>query len=197
MSLFSSNKSSTNYSTTNTFTDNSASAAQGAVAVGAGANVNITDAGATKAALEANKEVSLGALVVNRDVAGMALDTTARVSSRALDRTADVAGMALEANRDVNIKSLDTTARLAQSAINTVVGLGEVASRERIGTLETTNLALRNQQGTSDKLASLAGAALERSQTPDSGVTKTMLYVIGAVVAFLALAQMGRNRRPA
>lgn len=180
----------TTYSTTNTMTDESLNVAEGAIAVGAGANVNIVTE-------TADREIALGALAANQNVAIVGLDTTARVAGRALDRTADVAGLALEANRDVNIKSLDTTSRLAGLAINTVVGLGEVASRERIDPLQSANLAITSAQGASDKFAQLAGAALERSQTPDSAVTKQLLWVIGGVAALAVLILFGRGRKTA
>ncbi len=226
MSLFSwggDKKSTTTYSTTNTITDQSASAAEGSVAVGAGANVNITDGGATKAALEANRDVtgmalvtqrdtSAAALDANRDVAGMALVTQRDTAAQALDTTAKVAGSALNlggealrvnrdvaelavnANRDVNIRSLETTSNLANAAINTVAGMGEIASRERVDVMRTTDLAIQTQRGLSEKIADLAGASLERAQTPDSAVTKQLLWVVGIVAAVLGFAFLSKGK---
>lgn len=195
MGLFSSKKSSSTYQTTNTFTDQSANAAEGGIAAGAGATINIENL---------DKDVALGSLAAQQNTALAALNTTQGVAAgafdtaaRALQSNASVADIAISANRDVNIHSLDTTSKLAQTAINTVVGLGEVASRERVDTLESANLAIRSAQGASDKFSALASAALERSQTPDSAVTKQLLWVVGGVAALGVLLLFTRNRKAA
>lgn len=144
-------------------------------------------------ALAAQQNTSIAALQTNQNVAGMALDT----ASRAITENRNVADIAITANRDVNLRSLDTTSRLAETAINTVVGLGEVASRERIDTLESANLAITSAQGSSDKFAQLASAALERSQTPDSAVTKQLLWVVGGVAALVVLVLFSRKSKSA
>ena len=203
MGLFSTKKSSTSYQTTNNFTDQSANAAEGGIAAGAGATVNIESLDA---------DVALGALAAQQNTAGMALaaqqytslaalNTTQNVAAGAfntanlaLQSNANVADIAISANRDVNIRSLDTTSKLAETAINTVVGLGEVSSRERMDTLESANLAIRSAQGASDKFASIAGAALERSQTPDSAVTKQLLWVVGGVAALGVLLLFNKRK---
>jgi hypothetical protein len=187
--------STTTYTSQTTSTDQSANAAQGGVAAGAGATVNISslDKDVALGALAAQQNTAVAALQTNQNVSGMALDT----ASRAVQSNAKVADIAISANRDVNLASLDTTSRLATTAINTVVGLGEVASRERIDTLNSTNLALQNAAGASDKFASLASAALERSQAPDSAVTKQLLWVIGGVAALAVLLLFGRSRKSA
>lgn len=195
MGLFSSNKSKTSLAVTNVSTDNSANAAEGALAVGSGANVNITtsDAEVALGALATQQNTSIAALQTNQNVVGLALNT----ADRALAANSDVAGLAISANRDINRRSLDTTSRLAESAINTVAGIGEVASRERIDTLQSANLAVSSAQGATDKFAQLANAALERSQTPDSAVTKQLLLVVGAVAVLAVLLLFGRRRKTA
>ncbi len=194
MSRKGNSSSSTNTSTT-TYTDKSANASQGGIAAGAGATVNVQslDANVALGALAAQQNTAVAALQTNQNVAGMALNT----ADRAVQQNSNVADIAITANRDVNLRSLDTTSRLAESAINTVVGLGNVASRERIDTLQSANLAITSAQGASDKFASLASAALERSQTPDSAVTKQLLWVIGGVAALGVLLLLGRGRKSA
>jgi hypothetical protein len=189
MALFSSKKSSTTNQTTNTFTDQSANAAQGAIAAGAGAEINITttDKDIALGSVAAQRDTALGALVVNRDVSQAALGSNERVAGVSIAAQNALAQSSIEANRDINARSLDTTSRLAQSAINTVAGIGEVASRERQDVLASTNLALQSQQGLANKFSDLASAALERSQTPDSAVTKQLIYVVGAVLAVVVL----------
>ena len=157
--------SSTTQQTSNIYTDQSASAAEGGMAVGAGAQVKIESVEAAKASVEAT-----------RDVAGMALAAQQNVS-----------GAALKTTENVTIKALDTGAALAMGTINTVAGLAEVASRERQDVLQTTNYALQSQQGVTEKLAALASGALERSQTPESQTTKTLLWVVGIVAVAVAL----------
>jgi len=122
-------------------------------------------------------------------------DLSAGVAEKAIGETADTARFAVAANSAVNIASLDTTSRLANAAINTVAGMGEIASRERVDVLQTTNTALQSQKGVTDKLAELASGALERSQTPDSQVTKTLLWVVGGVAVFFGLLMLGSTRK--
>ncbi|HYC70010.1 MAG TPA: hypothetical protein VEB66_02315 [Opitutaceae bacterium] len=186
MGLFSTKKTTTNLSTTNVFTDQSANAAEGAIAVGAGANVSIESA---------DKDIALGSLLTQRDTAIAGLNTTANVAGMALGSNERTAAAALAANRDVNLASLDTTSRLAQHTVNTVFGLAEIASRDRSDVLNTTTTALQSSAGITDRLAEIASGALERTQTPDSQTIKTLLYVIGAVASIIGLAFIARNRR--
>lgn len=207
MALFSSKKSTTNLSTTNVFTDQSANAGgDGSLAVGAGANVNIETAdkeiveaalasnlGTTQAAMQtaglalaANQNTSLGALAANQNVTVAALGSGERTAQLSIKAQNELAGLALREN-----------AALAETTVNTVKGLSEVASRERLDVLRTTETALQSTRGANDKLASLASAALERSQTPDSAVTKTLLYVVGGVAALGVLFLLGRRRAAA
>lgn len=191
LSLFS-KKSSTTNQTTNTFTDQSANAAEGSIAAGAGATVNIENL---------SDDVTIASLNTQRDTASTALFTQAMTSqggfdlaARTLDANRVTAAMALTTNRDVTLASLDTTSNLARSAIKSVQSIGEVASRDRQEVLQTTQTALQSQAGITDKLAALASGALERSQTPDSQITKTLLYVVGAVaVVVLLFAMKGRR----
>ncbi len=159
--------SNTTTQTTNQYTDRSANAAEGATAIGAGANVNIQSL---------DKDVAAASVNAQRDTAGIALAANQNVS-----------GMAIAANQNVSAHAIDTTAAVAADAVNTVAGLAEVSARERQDVLNTTTTALQSQQGNLDQLAQLAGAALERSQTPDSQTTKTLLYVVGAAVVAVAL----------
>lgn len=179
-------KSETNYSTTNNLTDKSANAAEGSIAVAEGASVTIQDISAPVAleSLRANRDVSQEALRTNRDVAQIAVAGQVATTAEAL-RT----------NRDVSETSINTTAALANSAINTLAGANKIASDERVDVLNSTNLALQSNQGLAEKFAGLAGAALERSQTPDSAVTKQLLWVVGAIVIGLVLIFSGKSRR--
>lgn len=170
MGLFSSNKSSTANTTNYAITDNSANAAEQGFAVGAGASVSILNTDAEIA--ESLKETALGALSANQTTALGALETFGQV------------------NRD----SLDTTANVATAAINQVGSLAAISARERQDVLNTTTTALQSQQGLASKVADLTSAALERSQTPDSAVTKQLLWVVGAVAA-LALLILFRRRQ--
>jgi hypothetical protein len=179
--------SSTTQSTSNVYTDQSANAAAGGMAVGAGAKVDITtlDAEVAARSIEAQKETAGMALAAEQNVAGMSLAAQQNVSVRALDTTGQVAE-----------RAIDTSAAVAQSAMNTTLGLAQIGSEERQDVLATTDYALKSQQGVTEKLASLASSALERSQTPDSQVTKTMLYVAGAVVLLFGLLAVFAFRRP-
>jgi len=205
------NISTTTQTETNILTDNSANVAEGGVGIGSGANVNIQTTSVDKdialGALGANQNTSIAALAANQNTSIAAIDTTgqtaglsiaaqSRLATDALAEQNRLAAEAFAANRDVNLASLDTTSRLAANAINSVVGIGEVSSRERIDTLESTNLALQSNQGLANKFSDLAGAALERSQTPDSAVTKNLInavVVIAVVVA--AFFIFGRKKK--
>lgn len=183
-----------NTSTTN-YTDKSANASGGGIAAGAGATVNVQslDANVALGALAAQQNTATAALQTNQNVAGLALNT----ADRAVQANANVADIAISANRDVNIHSLDTTSKLAETAINTVVGLGNVASRERIDTLQSANLAIQSAQGATDKFAQIASDALQRTQTPNSAVTTQLLWVVGGVAALGVLGLAGRSRNNA
>lgn len=207
MGLFSSNKSQTVNQTDYNITDQSANAAEGAIAAGAGATVNITTAdpavmakaldttqSVSGMALAANQNTALGALESNTATAGMALAANQNVSTAALDttsRTADVsiaaqnalATQALTTNRDVSRDAFDTTGKISALAINTTAGLASISARERQDVLNTTTTALQSQGGLAAKIADLSSAALERSQTPDSAVTKQLLWAVVAIVA--------------
>ncbi len=178
LSLFS-KESKTNYSTTNTFTDQSTNAGDGSIALGQGANLNTTVYNENL-----SDDVALGSLAAQRDTAVAGLASNQDVSRRAI-----------EANRDVNIESLKTTTDLARSAINTVESIGESASRERVDVLNTTGYALKSQEGIANKLAELAGGALERSQTPDSQVTKQVIWAAVAIAIGLAFLAFRNPRR--
>jgi hypothetical protein len=167
MALFSSKKSVTENKTEYNYTDQSQNAAEGAIAVGTGGFVNIETA---------DPDVALGAL-----------DANSAVSQRSLDTAGAVSFAALNANRDVNLRSLDTTSAVAAAAINQIAGVQDIASRERSDVINATNLALNNSKGAQDQLTQLASAALERSQTPDSAVTKQLLWVVGGVLALFGL----------
>jgi len=196
MALFSSKKSTTNYSTTNNLTDQSANAAEGAVAVGAGANVNIVTADADVAlgTTRAAQETAQLALTANTQTSGMALAANQNVSVAALDSTERTAGLSIAAQNQLAGLAIQSSSDLAKFTGNTLAGFAEVASRERQDVLEQTNTALLSSRGAADKFADLASAALERSQTPDSQITKTLLYVAGAVAAIFALSLATRRR---
>lgn len=192
------NKSSkTNYQTTNQYADSSANAAEGSLAVGSGASVNITttDAELAKTAVQTNAGLALGTVQTMAGLSGAALGTVERTAGAALETNRDVSTAALLTSRDINLASLETNAALATHAVNTISGVNEIAARERIDTLTTTNTALQSQQGAINQFADLASGALERSQTPDSQVTKTLLYVVGAVAALFVLMLFRTNRR--
>ncbi len=179
----------TTYQTTNTFSDDSTNAGDGSVALGQGAaltinNENLSDDVAL-GALAANRDLGVASVVSQRDTAAAALAANRDLGVASVVSQRDTAAAALAANRDVNLASLDTTSRLANSAINTIAGVNDVASRERVDVLETTNLALQNQAGVTDKLAALASGALERSQTPDSAVSKQLIWGLAAVAVVL------------
>lgn len=222
MGLFSTKKSTTNLSTTNIFTDQSANAAEGGIAVGAGASVNIesvdkeiakaafdSNLGATKAAQETaalalvtNQNTSLGALAANQNVTVAALGSGERTAQLSIAAQNQLAGLALNktgelAGKTVELagKSVDSAERLAKFTGSTLAGFAGVSSRERQDVLRQTETALRSSEGAAGKFASLASAALERSQTPDSAVTKTLLYVVGAVAALVVLFLLGGRRR--
>lgn len=175
-------KSETNYSTTNNVTDKSANAAEGAIAAAEGSSIYIEDNSEDIAlgALASNQNVSLGALASNQNVATAALASNVA----ALNTAGNLAGQSLTTQRDTALASIKSAGDLATFTVNTAVGLNEVASRERVDVLNTTNTALQSNQGAVNKLAELASGALERSQTPDSQTTKTLLYVVGAVALF-------------
>ncbi len=107
------------------------------------------------------------------------------VARAALETQRDTAGMSLAANQNVSLRAIDTNAAVSAAALNTAAGLARISSDERRDVLNTTDTALQSQQGVLDKLSGLASAALERSQTPDSQVTKTMLYVAGIVAVII------------
>jgi hypothetical protein len=195
MALFSSKKTTTNLSTTNVFTDNSANAAEGGLAVGAGAQVSITtaDPDVAKTAIVAQHATAGAALDTTASVAGAALNTTANVAGAALGGMERTAGLSIAAQNQLATHALDTNAALVTHTTNTLFGLADVAARERKDVLDTTQLALRNQQGTADQLAQLAASALERSQTPDSQITKTLLYVVGGVAVLFGLLALRRR----
>lgn len=189
-------KSETNYSTTNTVTDKSANAAEGAIAASEGSSIVINDNSDQIAlgALASNQNTALGALAANQNVALGSLAANQNVSTAALasnvaalNTAGSLAESSLSTNRDVSLASIKSAENLATFTANTIAGMGEVASRERVDVLNTTNTALQSNQGTVNKLAELAAGALERSQTPDSQVTKTLLYVVGAVALAVAL----------
>ena len=196
---------STTQQTSNTsYADQSVNVAEGGLAAAAGSTVHVESLSDDVAlgSLAAQQNTAAAALAANRDVSAAALNTTQNVAAGAFDTAAraltsnrDVAEIAISANSDINQRSLDTTSRLAETAINTVTSLGEVASRERIDTLESANLAIRSSQGAADKFADLAAASLERSQTPDSAVTKQLIWVVGGGIGLLALAFMFRSRK--
>lgn len=204
MALFKSSKSTTNLSTTNVFTDQSANAGgDGSLAVGSGASVNIETAdkeiveaalasnlGTTQAAMQtaglalaSNTQSTLGALEANRNVTVAALGSGERTAQLSIKAQNELAALALRENTS-----------LAETTVNTVQGLAEVASRERQDVLRTTGTALASAEGATNKFAQLASAALERSQTPDSAVTKQLLWIIGAVAGLAVLLLF---RRPA
>lgn len=203
MALFSSKKSTTNYSTTNNLTDQSANAAEGAVAVGAGANVNIVtaDAEIARGAFDtaqistlAAKETAGLALAANANTTGLALAANQNVSLASLGAQERTAGLSIAAQNQLAGLAIQSSSDLAKFTGNTIAGFAEVASRERQDVLEQTNTALLSSRGAADKFADLASAALERSQTPDSQITKTLLYVAGAVAAIFALSLATRRR---
>ncbi|MDD2764177.1 MAG: hypothetical protein PHE83_09420 [Opitutaceae bacterium] len=164
-------------------TDQSVNLAQGGLGVGAGATVSIQslDPEAVKASVEAQRDTAGMALAANVE----ALKTAGGVTVQALDTTGRTAETAIK-----------TTGAVTEAALNTTLGLAQISSQERSDVLQTTNTALQSQQGIADKLAALASGALERSQTPDSQTTKTLLYVAGAVGVAFALALIFAFRRP-
>jgi uncharacterized protein with beta-barrel porin domain len=107
----------------------------------------------------------------------------------------DVALGSIYAQRDTAQSAIDANAALSMGAINTVAGLAEVSARERQDVLNTTTTALNSQQGLASKIADLTNAALERTQTPDSAVTKQLLWVVGAVAVVGILALFGNAKR--
>lgn len=114
------------------------------------------------------------------------------VVKTAVETQRDTAGMALASNQNVAVRAIDTNAAVSQAALNTAAGLARINSDERRDVLNTTDTALQSQQGALNQLSGLANAALERSQTPDSQVTKTLLYVIGAVALLFGLMMFRR-----
>lgn len=174
MALFSSKKSTTHYDTTNNYVDQSANAAEGAISAAGGSQIYVESL---------SDDVALGALASNQNVSTAALESNVA----ALNTAGNLA-------RDVSLQSIKTAEQLATFTGNTIAGMGEVASRERVDVLNTTNTALQSSQGAVNKLADLAAGALERSQTPDSQVTKTLLYVVGAV-ALGAVLLLSRSRK--
>ena len=164
-----------------------------------------TTASVSGMALAANQNTALGALESNMNTAGMALAANQNVSTAALDTTAraaatvaDVsnvsiaaqnalANQALATNRDVSRDAFDTTGKVSALAINTTAGLASISARERQDVLNTTTTALQSQGGLASKIADLTSAALERSQTPDSAVTKQLLWAVVAIVAAVFL----------
>lgn len=225
----------TQQTTQQVYTDQSASAAEGSIAVGAGANVNIEslDAEVAKTAIAGQVEAgrTVGAVAVEAlettgetaglaiagqlaatrevaDVAGTSIAAQNVLARSALETTRDVSGMAIGAQertaqtsiaaQNVLARSaIDTTGRLAEHTINTAAGIAESSARETADVLSTSRLQVESQQGLANKLASLAEGALERGQTPDSQITKTLLWVVGAIAAFVALAFMSGKRRAA
>lgn len=185
-------ESKTTTNTTNQFTDKSVNAGDGSVALGENANLQTTT---QIYAEQLSDDVALGAIGGMERTAAAGFAANSDVAGRALATNQDVARRALEANRDVNLESLTTTKDLARSAINSVQSIGETASRERVDVLETTNYALQSQQGVTDKLAQLAAGALERSQTPDSQVSKQLIWALAAIAAILGLTFIFRSNR--
>ncbi|WP_415907280.1 hypothetical protein [Oleiharenicola sp. Vm1] len=206
MGLFSSNKSTTQNTTNYNITDQSANAAEGAIAAGAGATVEINTTTADPeiakgafdtalGAVAANQNTALGALAANQNTSLGALAANQNVSQRAIDTTAGVANLSIAAQNDLAKTTVAQNSALSLGAINTVAGLAEVSARERQDVLNTTTTALNSQQGLASKIADLTSAALERSQTPDSAVTKQLLWVVGAVAVLGMLFLFGASRR--
>lgn len=159
--------STTTVSPTNISTDQSASAGgAGSLAVGAGAKVNITDAGISKAALSTAENTAGVALAANQNVSLGAIGSNERLATAAVQ----------------------SSANLAANVSNTVAGLAQVNQQENQSVLDTTNTALQSAGSTVAKLSDLASGALERTQTPSSQTDKTLLYVIGAIGVAFALA---------
>lgn len=101
----------------------------------------------------------------------------------------------INAQRETAAHAIDSNKDLSLGAINTVAGLAEISARERQDVLNTTTTALQSQAGLSAKIAELSDKALERSQTPDSAVTKQLLWVVGAVAIVAVLALFGNKRK--
>jgi hypothetical protein len=195
MGLFSSNKSSTQNTTNYNITDQSANAAEGAIAAGAGATVEINTTTADPEIAKGAFDTALGAVAANQNTALGALAANQNVSQRAIDTTAGVANLSIAAQNDLAKTTVAQNSALSLGAINTVAGLAEVSARERQDVLNTTTTALNSQQGLAGKIADLTSAALERSQTPDSAVTKQLLWAGVAMVGLLALFAFGASRR--
>lgn len=194
MAIFSSKKSTTNLSTTNVFTDQSANAGgDGSLAVGAGASVNIETA--DKEIVEAALASNLGTTQAAMQTAGLALAANTQSTLGALEANRNVTVAALGSTERTAQLSIAAQKQLAEHTLNTVKGISEVGARERADVLRTTETALQSTRGANDKLAGLASAALERSQTPDSAVTKQLLWVIGGVASLAVLLLFRRPSR--
>lgn len=167
---FGSKKTATTSTTQNTsstrYTDSSINAGgDGSLALGAGAQVNTT-----------------------------VIDVSEGVARASLEAQRDTAAAALAANRDVSGLAIETTGKTAEQVINAAVDLYSIGSRERADAMKNDALLLQSNQGLVGKLTELTGAALERSQTPDSAVTKQLLWVVGAVAVAGAFI-FSRSRR--
>lgn len=143
----------------------------GSLALGAGAEVNTTTT-----VIDVSDEVAKASLDAQRDTAAAALAENRVVSSAALAANRDVSGLAIE-----------TTGAVAGRAFDTALDLFAIGSRERTDQMQESARVLQSNQGLVDRLSSLTSAALERSQTPDSAVTKQLLWVVGGSVVAVAL----------
>ncbi len=175
MSLFNRRSTSSQSSTQNTsstaYTDSSINAGgDGSLALGAGAQVN----------------TNTTVIDVSEGVARASLEANAAVSSAALAAQRDVAGLAIE-----------TTGATAGRAFDAAVDLYAIGSRERADAMKQDALLLQSQQGLVSKFSDLTAAALERSQTPDSAVTRQLLWVVGIVAVAAAFLFASVTRRPA